>query len=266
MRRSELIFRSVENETGGEFAEQILSDLITEGFSGEELLQKFKERQAKVRPAVEAMIAQAKGAAQGTEAYESYEELKQYMKDNNFSMEIPTYMYSSVEEESDYTMICHITDWHIGYIINNCNGNNFNWEIANERINKYISECKKYIELYNIRQVLVISTGDMIENSYMRETQAHNCEFLQSMQIHKATKLIYSLLVALAEDCNVIFGGIAGNHDRMSGDKKKNYEGDNANVLITEHIKDLVDVSGCERISILDTNYNDSEINITVAT
>lgn len=80
MRRSELIFRSVENETGGEFAEQILSDLIAEGFSGKELLQKFKERQAQVRPAVEAMIAQAEGAAQGTEAYESYEELKQYMK------------------------------------------------------------------------------------------------------------------------------------------------------------------------------------------
>lgn len=80
LRRSELIFRSVENETRGEFAEQILSDLIAEGFSGEELLQKFKERQAQVRPAVEAMIAQAEGAAQGTEAYESYEELKQYMK------------------------------------------------------------------------------------------------------------------------------------------------------------------------------------------
>lgn len=192
------------------------------------------------------------------------DELKQYMKDNNFSMEVPTYMYSSIEEESDYTMICHITDWHIGYVINNCNGNNFNWEIANERVNKYISECKKYIELYNIRQVLVISTGDMIENSYMRETQAHDCEFLQSMQIHKATKLIYRLLVALAEDCNVVFGGIAGNHDRMSGDKKKNYEGDNANVLITEHIKDLIEISDCERITVLDTNYNDSEINIDV--
>ena len=75
MRRSELIFRSVENETGGEFAEQILSDLIAEGFSGEDLLQKFKERQAQVRPAVEAMIAQAEGAAQGTEVYESYEDV-----------------------------------------------------------------------------------------------------------------------------------------------------------------------------------------------
>lgn len=192
------------------------------------------------------------------------DELKQYMRENDFTMEIPKYMYSPIVEDSDYTMICHISDWHIGYMINNCNGNNFNWEIANERINKYIYECKKYIKLYNIRKILVISTGDMIENVYMRNTQEHSCEFLQSMQIHKATKLIYRLLVALAEDCNIIYGGIAGNHDRMSGDKKKNYEGDNANVLITEHIKDLVDVSGCERISILNTNYNDSEINITV--
>ncbi len=72
---NELILRPVKRDTGGEFAEQILSDLIAEGFSGEELLQKFKERQAQVRPAVETMIAQAEGAAQGTEAYESYEDV-----------------------------------------------------------------------------------------------------------------------------------------------------------------------------------------------
>lgn len=72
---NELILRPVKRDTGGEFAEQILSDLIAEGFSGEDLLQKFKERQAQVRPAVEAVIAQAEGAAQGTEAYESYEDV-----------------------------------------------------------------------------------------------------------------------------------------------------------------------------------------------
>lgn len=72
---NELILRPVKRDTGGEFAEQILSDLIAEGFSGEELLQKFKERQAQVRPAVETMIAQAEGAAQGTEVYESYEDV-----------------------------------------------------------------------------------------------------------------------------------------------------------------------------------------------
>lgn len=72
---NELILRPVKRDTGGEFAEQILSDLIAEGFSGEDLLQKFKERQAQVRPAVETMIAQAEGAAQGTEVYESYEDV-----------------------------------------------------------------------------------------------------------------------------------------------------------------------------------------------
>lgn len=192
------------------------------------------------------------------------DELKQYMRENDFKMEIPEYTHYPIIDNSVYTMICHISDWHIGYMINNCNGNYFNWEVANERIDKYIYECKRYIQIYNIKKIYVISTGDMIENVYMRNTQEHNCEFLQSMQIHKATKLIYKLLISLAENCNVVYGGIAGNHDRMSGDKKKNYEGDNANVLITEHIKDLIEVSNTPRISVINTNYNDSDINITI--
>lgn len=192
------------------------------------------------------------------------EELKQYMIENNFSITVPEYMYEPIIDNSEYTMICHITDWHIGYVINNCNGNYFNWEIANERVNKYISECKKYIHMYGIKKVYLISTGDMIEHCYMRNDQEHSCEFLQSMQIAKVEKLLYRLIVALAKDCQVIYGGIAGNHDRMSGDKKKNYEGDNANVLITENLKDMIDITESVRVSFIDTRYTDSEINIEI--
>ena len=60
---------------GGEFAEQILSDLIAEGFSGQELLDEFKTRQAKVRPAVEAMLEAAKAAASGTGGYSTYDDI-----------------------------------------------------------------------------------------------------------------------------------------------------------------------------------------------
>ena len=193
------------------------------------------------------------------------DELKQYMKDNNFSLTVPEYMHEPIVDNSRYTMVCHITDWHIGYIINNCNGNYFNWEIANERVNKYISECKKYIQMYDIKNVYLISTGDMIEHCYMRNEQEHSCEFLQSMQIAQVTRLIFRLMVALAKDCNVIFGGIAGNHDRMNGDKKKNYEGDNANVLITEHLKDLVEIKeDIKRVSFLDIDYADTEIDVEI--
>ena len=46
-----LVLRPVKENTSGEFAEQILADLIRQGYSGEELLEKFKQAQRKVRPA-----------------------------------------------------------------------------------------------------------------------------------------------------------------------------------------------------------------------
>lgn len=192
------------------------------------------------------------------------DELAEIIKANNFKIEIPEYMYSPTIGSSKYTMICNISDWHIGYLIHNCNGNSFNWEVANERINKYIEECKKYIEAYGIKKVFVVNTGDTIEGTYMRQTQDQSCEFYQSMQIAKATKLIYRLLVALCEDCDVVYGGIAGNHDRMSGDKKKNYAGDNANVSITEHLKDLVEVSESNKISFIETGYADTDFKVEI--
>ena len=64
MRGNELILRPIKNNTGGEFAEQILADLISQGYSGEELLKKFKQAQREVRPAVEAMLAEADRVAE----------------------------------------------------------------------------------------------------------------------------------------------------------------------------------------------------------
>lgn len=63
VRGNELVIRPVKTNTGGEFAEQILADLIAQGYSGNELLEQFKKAQGKVRPAVEAMIAEAEGVA-----------------------------------------------------------------------------------------------------------------------------------------------------------------------------------------------------------
>ena len=75
VRGNELVIRPVRGSSGGEFSEQILADLINEGFSGNELLEKFRERQAKVRPAVEAMISEAEKAANGETEYSTYEDI-----------------------------------------------------------------------------------------------------------------------------------------------------------------------------------------------
>ncbi|MBQ4648155.1 MAG: AbrB/MazE/SpoVT family DNA-binding domain-containing protein [Clostridia bacterium] len=75
VRGNELIIRPASRNTGGEFAEQILADLIKQGLSGDELLLRFKEKQAQVRPAVEAVIAKAEDAANGMGEYYSYDDV-----------------------------------------------------------------------------------------------------------------------------------------------------------------------------------------------
>lgn len=75
IRGNELVLRPVKTNTGGEFAEQILADLITQGYSGKELLDRFKEEQRKVRPAVEEMIMDAERAAVSGAEYFTYEDV-----------------------------------------------------------------------------------------------------------------------------------------------------------------------------------------------
>lgn len=70
-----LIIQPATHVSGGEFAEQILTDLIEEGYSGDELLAEFKLRQSKVRPAVEELLEQAKEAANGRGEYSTYDDI-----------------------------------------------------------------------------------------------------------------------------------------------------------------------------------------------
>lgn len=63
------------NEVSGEFDEEILADLISQGLSGEELLEEFKKTRHKVKPAVEGMLEDAKLAAEGKIESYSYDDI-----------------------------------------------------------------------------------------------------------------------------------------------------------------------------------------------
>jgi len=74
IRGEELIIRPIR-EGVGEFAEEILSDLIKEGLSGEELLQAFRNRQKEIRPTVEALLKDAKKVAEEKAPYYTLQEV-----------------------------------------------------------------------------------------------------------------------------------------------------------------------------------------------
>ena len=75
LRGNEIVLRPVKEQGGGEFAEQILADLIKQGLGGEQLLDAFKKTQKKVRPAVEAMLSEAEQAARGEGESYTYEDV-----------------------------------------------------------------------------------------------------------------------------------------------------------------------------------------------
>jgi len=62
-------------EDAGAFDELILAELITEGYSGKQLLTKFKEKRSKIRPAVEKLLNEAEQAAAKPSLACSYEDV-----------------------------------------------------------------------------------------------------------------------------------------------------------------------------------------------
>lgn len=75
VRGNELIIRPSKTNAGGEFAEQILADLIAQGYNGNDLLTRFKKAQKEIRPAVEAVLMEGKKAAASETEYISYEDI-----------------------------------------------------------------------------------------------------------------------------------------------------------------------------------------------
>lgn len=69
-----IVIRPVR-ESGGEFDEQILADLIAQGLSGQELLDKFKETRRQIRPAVERLLDEARLAAESKTPNNNYEDI-----------------------------------------------------------------------------------------------------------------------------------------------------------------------------------------------
>ena len=70
-----LFIRPLRDTGGSEFSEQILADLISQGYSGQELLKKFKEYSKAVRPAVLKLLEETDAFAQSGEGHIPMEEL-----------------------------------------------------------------------------------------------------------------------------------------------------------------------------------------------
>lgn len=151
-------------------------------------------------------------------------------------------------ERTNSRLIAVITDWHIGAIVD-IEGNKYNYEIAKERINSYLSQLYTRAIEEGIYRIDVIFMGDAVEHAYMRSSQAYYAEFPLSTQMVKCASLINALLSELSNHFFVSYSGFAGNHDRMNGaDKNGNIDGDDAMVVVNEYVKQFIELSKKENL------------------
>jgi len=65
----------IRPERSDYFAEEILQDLINQGYEKQQLVQKFKEMNNKIRPAVSEIIAEAETAAKNYDGVDHTDEV-----------------------------------------------------------------------------------------------------------------------------------------------------------------------------------------------
>lgn len=152
-------------------------------------------------------------------------------------------------KDSEKKMIAVLSDLHIGALVD-LDINTYNYEVAVNRLNTYanriITKCKEQ----NITNVYVMNLGDVIEHSNMRYSQGYNVEFTYSDQIVKSSDLIIKFLLLLVEnDLKITYAGIAGNHDRVDGDKNKGLNGDHAVKSINYSIQSFINNSKIQNIN-----------------
>jgi len=74
IRNDELVLRPIR-ETNDDFSEEILKDLVDQGFSGHELIEEFRKRKSKIRAAVLKMIEEADELARQPADHDEVKEL-----------------------------------------------------------------------------------------------------------------------------------------------------------------------------------------------
>lgn len=146
------------------------------------------------------------------------------------------------QDSDDFSLVVALSDWHVGCKFET-SYNKFNYRIITDLVAEYLSKIERLIENYGVENVLLLNLGDIIENFYMRNfSQSFEAEFDFSTQQAKAIELVSSFIKKLCLDhpqTHFSYSAVAGNHDRMNGNKRDVVYGDSVQTILNLFLKNL---------------------------
>lgn len=146
------------------------------------------------------------------------------------------------QDSDDSALVVSLSDWHIGCKFKT-SYNEFNYNIVTDLVTEYLNKIERLIENYNAENVLLLNLGDTIEHTYMRNfSQTFEAEFDFSTQQAKAIELVSWFIKQLClnhPQTHFSYSAVAGNHDRMNGNKKDVVYGDSFQTILNLFLKNL---------------------------
>jgi predicted phosphodiesterase len=139
-------------------------------------------------------------------------------------------------------LVVALSDWHIGCKFKT-SYNEFNYKIVTDLVIEYLNKIEMLIDDYGINNVLLLNLGDTVEQTYMRNySQSFEAEFDFSTQQAKAIELVSRFIKRLCLEypqTRFYYSAVAGNHDRMNGNKKEVIYGDSFQTILNLFLENL---------------------------
>ena len=139
-------------------------------------------------------------------------ELINVLKDNR--LDDFTILHPDVDHHA--AGIFHLTDLHFNELVDII-GNQYDFNIASKRLQKFVNKAKTYFKAANVTNVLIAMTGDML-NSSSRLDKLMNAATNRSKALFLGVEILEQVIIDLNEDFNVTIASVIGNESRMTDD------------------------------------------------
>ncbi|AAX92316.1 hypothetical protein TwortDSMZ_161 [Staphylococcus phage Twort] len=155
---------------------------------------------------------------------------------------------------TDKELVLLLSDFHVGFTSRDLD-NKYNFEVLTNRLTKYLDEVQTMVLEHDIDDVSIFFVGDLVEHINMRDVnQAFDTEFTMSEQISKGTRLLIDIIKNVSEmvDGKVTFGIVAGNHDRLQGNKNHKIYNDSVAYIVLDTLLCMQENGVINDIDIID--------------
>lgn len=142
---------------------------------------------------------------------ELHQQMRDILVEHDFSDLVRFHTY---ENDGSPVGIVQLSDVHFNELVDDLDGNQFNFEIASQRLHKLIRKAKPIFLANDVREVVLAMTGDLM-NSDRRLDEITAAATNRSRAVFLAVDIVQQIIRDLNTDFNVTVASVTGNESRV---------------------------------------------------